>query len=460
MNEENKFDSNYIIKAFENNPISILKDDNKKILFKALDIAKAIGIKNIAQNIQNYDEDEKVLCKAYDLRGCQQDTTFLTSQGVYRLLYNSKKEIAKQFRKWSGAILDDIIFNESTELKRKLEEHKKLLEEKCLENIKDKENILLQNYKDRSVVYLILIKDNLYKFGWSNEIQERFKTHKKEIGEIITLVYCIESKNNILLEQQLKDYLKTTIYRKNQKFNNKNQTELIEINDISIIQNKLEFFNKSIYEDKDYLRIQILKLEIEKLKEERLTEKYRIKQIEQLDEDKLEEQLDNELELELELLPENTIDELEIKKLKLETQKERCKIWYEKNKQKKKEYYKMNKEQIQKQRKEYREQNKDKVLEQYKNAHKKQYEKNKEKLLEKSKEYYKNNKEKIDEINKNNYEKNKQNKKEYYRMNKEQIQKRKKEYRKQNKEELNKKAKEYYQKNKEIILTKRKNKKT
>lgn len=124
---------------------------------------------------------------------------------------------------------------------------------------------------------MILIKDNLYKFGWSNEIQDRFKTHKKEIGEMITLIYCIESKNNILLEQHLKDYLLTTkdingqSFRKSQIFKtntgkDKNQTELIEISDISIIQNKLEILNKSIYENKDYLRIQILKLEIEKLK--------------------------------------------------------------------------------------------------------------------------------------------------------------------------------------------------
>ena len=48
--------NNCIIKAFENNPIAILQEnvDNKKVFyFKAIDIGKAIGIKNIAQNIQN-----------------------------------------------------------------------------------------------------------------------------------------------------------------------------------------------------------------------------------------------------------------------------------------------------------------------------------------------------------------------------------------------------------------------
>jgi prophage antirepressor-like protein len=131
MIEEIKQDNNCIVKAFENNPISIIHEniDNKKIYcFKANDIGNVLGILNIRQSIQNYEEDERVVRKVYDPYGTLQDTLFLTSQGVYRLLYNSKKEIAKKFRKWAGNILDDIIFNESNELKRKLEEKDKELE--------------------------------------------------------------------------------------------------------------------------------------------------------------------------------------------------------------------------------------------------------------------------------------------------------------------------------------------
>ena len=92
--------------------------------FRASDIGKVLNLTNIRVSIQNYDEDEQVVRKAYDLRGCEQDTIFLTSQGVYRLLYNSKKEIAKKFRKWVGDILDDIIFNNGIELQKQLEQHK------------------------------------------------------------------------------------------------------------------------------------------------------------------------------------------------------------------------------------------------------------------------------------------------------------------------------------------------
>ncbi len=76
-------------------------NNNKKVYcFRASDIGKALDLTNIRVSIQNYDDDEQVVRKAYDLRGCEQDTTFLTSQGVYRLLYNSKKPIAKKFRRW------------------------------------------------------------------------------------------------------------------------------------------------------------------------------------------------------------------------------------------------------------------------------------------------------------------------------------------------------------------------
>jgi len=150
MIEEIKIDNNCIVKAFENNPISILEEDidNKRVYyFKASDIGKALNLCNIRVSIQNYDEDEQVVRKAYDLRGCEQDTIFLTSRGVYRLLYNSKKEIAKKFRKWAGSILDDIIFNQSKELQRQLEEQKTLVQEK--EKLLLEQNEEINKYKEK-----------------------------------------------------------------------------------------------------------------------------------------------------------------------------------------------------------------------------------------------------------------------------------------------------------------------
>ena len=293
----------------------------------------------------------------------------------------------------SGNILDDIIFNESKELKKQLdkyhlelEQHKKLLGKKTLENIKDKENILLQNYNKKSIVYLILINGILYKFGWSNDIIYRLKTHKKEIGENITLIYCIESKNNILLEHNLKDYLQNTIYRKNQVFNDKNQTELIEIDDVSIIQNKLEKLNKTIYEDKELLKykMKILELENENLK---LKIDYNHQEIQQESKEEIQQE-SKEQESKEQESKEQESKETKNKKQQLE---------------KRREYYKNNKEQFIKSNKKYHEKNKKQILEQ-KREH---YEKNKKQILEQKKEYREKNKKQIVEKKKEYREKNK-----------------------------------------------------
>jgi len=284
MAEEIKEDSNCIIKAFENNNITIIKEDINTFLFKATDIGKILGLTNIRVTIQNFDEDEKCVRNAYTVRG-DKDMIFLTSRGVYRVLYNSKKEIAKKFRKWVGNILDDLVFNQGKELKiqldkfhLELEEKNKLLENTQIKFIQDKQQIMLNSYHLKSIVYLIKIKiikndteTFLYKFGNTDNINRRLKEHQNEIDENLELIYCIESKNNELLEQRLKDYLKTTKYRITKIFKEKSakekvQTELIDINDINIIQNKLFELNKNILEDREKLVIERLKLENENLK--------------------------------------------------------------------------------------------------------------------------------------------------------------------------------------------------
>jgi prophage antirepressor-like protein len=214
-------DNNCIVKAFENNPIAILQEDvdNKKVYyFKGADIGKALHLTNIRQSIQSYDDDEKVVRKAYDPQGTLQDTVFLTSQGVYRLLYNSKKEIAKKFRKWAGNILDDIIFNESADLKKQLQQNEKLLLEKesqLQENSKqhqielqEKETLLQESSKQLSdlqklkvkkwynqdpgdMVYAVKINSGLIKIGKTKNIKDREAHYvNNQVGNMFHIKKC------------------------------------------------------------------------------------------------------------------------------------------------------------------------------------------------------------------------------------------------------------------------------
>ena len=188
-------------------------------------------------SIQNYDDDERGLRKAYTPQGGTQQAVFLTSQGVYRLLYNSKKEIAKKFRKWVGNILDDIIFNNSNELKKRLDEKEQELQTKTM-LLQEKEAIIqeLENKPEtegftRNPGYVYLITDTSkpghYKIGYTSdlnkrlselnvasstytlEVSQRFETYDKEFAEKLIhhalLPYRIQNRkrNGFTSEQTL-----------------------------------------------------------------------------------------------------------------------------------------------------------------------------------------------------------------------------------------------------------------
>jgi prophage antirepressor-like protein/Fe-S-cluster formation regulator IscX/YfhJ len=245
-------DPNCIVKAFQNNNISIIKDEDNKYYFRGSDVAKALEITNIRSSIQNFTSKEKGVRKV-DTLGGPQDIIFLSSHGVYRLLYSSKKKIAENFREWVGDILDDIIFNQSKELQKQLENQRLLLEEQKHLTKREVEMTLKNSFNKRCLVYLIKIILNdeiIYKFGYTDDIVTRLRAHKNQISEDIELVYCIESKDNKMLERLLIDYLEQYKFRIKRTINDKQQTELLKVNDIQMIKNKLIELNKDLENEK------------------------------------------------------------------------------------------------------------------------------------------------------------------------------------------------------------------
>ena len=212
-------DASCIVKAFESNNISIIKDENNKELFRASDVANVLEMSHVYRSTQNFTEKERIVQKC-NTSGGPQDIIFLTTQGVYRLLYMSKKPIAQKFREWVGDILDDIIFNNSIELTKKLKEKENeilLLKEKSNNELEEKEHQLAaalkavinednkknkllnrrhQNEEKRDVIYLY--KDNkdesnnLYKIGKTKNIPQR-EVHYSNMcknGEVVYIKYC------------------------------------------------------------------------------------------------------------------------------------------------------------------------------------------------------------------------------------------------------------------------------
>lgn len=73
-------------------------------LFRAKDVQSWLGLKNVSRAVANVDEEERLNLKLS--RGGSM--WFLTEEGVYELLMQSRKPIAKQFKKGVKAILHEI----------------------------------------------------------------------------------------------------------------------------------------------------------------------------------------------------------------------------------------------------------------------------------------------------------------------------------------------------------------
>lgn len=73
-------------------------------LFLAKDVANWIDNKNVSQMLKVVDDDEKGIYNVYTLGGIQK-TWFLTEDGLYEVLMQSRKPIAKQFKKKVKEIL-------------------------------------------------------------------------------------------------------------------------------------------------------------------------------------------------------------------------------------------------------------------------------------------------------------------------------------------------------------------
>ena len=81
--------------------------DIENPLFLAKDVAEWIEHSNPRMMLQKIDEDEKVVNNVYTLGG-NQEAWFLNEDGLYEVLMQSRKPIAKQFKKEVKKILKQI----------------------------------------------------------------------------------------------------------------------------------------------------------------------------------------------------------------------------------------------------------------------------------------------------------------------------------------------------------------
>jgi len=217
-----------IIKAFNDNKFNTeinIQGTFDEPLFRASDIGKVLEIVNIRQDLKNLEDSDKHGVYITDSIGREQETTFLTEKGLYKILFRSRKPIAKQFIDWVCEVIKEIRINGSYTLKQEIEELKLSLDKKDTEVEKN----LINLYTGKKVLYLGKTEENIIKFGIADDLYDRTLTHKREIGKNYTVVYVIESEFNRDIESLIKKRFKK--YRIEKVYSHKNQTELILLNE-------------------------------------------------------------------------------------------------------------------------------------------------------------------------------------------------------------------------------------
>ena len=84
--------------SYGSNTVRTVKLDGQ-IWFVAKDVADILGIQNIRQNVSDFNDDEKGVCKIYTPGG-EQEMLCLNEPGLYRLIFRSNKPEAKTFQDW------------------------------------------------------------------------------------------------------------------------------------------------------------------------------------------------------------------------------------------------------------------------------------------------------------------------------------------------------------------------
>lgn len=72
--------------------------------FVAADVCTALGLKNSRQSLASLDDDEKGVCIT-DTPGGRQQVATVNESGLYTLIFRSRKEGAKRFKKWITAVV-------------------------------------------------------------------------------------------------------------------------------------------------------------------------------------------------------------------------------------------------------------------------------------------------------------------------------------------------------------------
>ena len=206
INEDN-YKKSLLVKQFNGLNIQVY-GTYEEPLFKAKDVGDLLGIDQIRKTIQNLDEEDKVIKPGNTVTGLQEQW-FLTENGLYEVLFISRKPIAKQFKKWVKDIIKEIRLRGKYDLEEKLKEQQQLLQAKELEHQQTQQELV--KYKEKTYeaiektghVYVIKTDaQGAYKVGKTKDVVSK-RIRGLQTGNVddIQVLLDFETNNADLLER-------------------------------------------------------------------------------------------------------------------------------------------------------------------------------------------------------------------------------------------------------------------
>lgn len=303
IQEEQQQENSLIIKQFEELNIPIY-GTYEEPLFKAKDIGELLDLKNIRESIKNYNSKQKCEYSLTDAIGRNQNTTFLTEQGLYKVLMKSKKPIAEKFQDWVCQVIQEIRL--TGEYKNK----------KSIEN-ETKSTTLIQHFTDKRIVYLGVVKEledyTIVKYGCTKMIKDTLNRHRNTYGSNFYFIYMTECEKHDELERSIQTHSDLT-NRHIKEYDGNQRNELIKI-DKEYDSNKLINLIETMKNAMNSIPLELLLLkELTKQKEIETKQK-------ELDNVKfIEETKQKEIQVNLEIRKLELEYQLELRKLELQIQ--------------------------------------------------------------------------------------------------------------------------------------------
>lgn len=220
-------ETSLMVKQFENLNINIY-GTYENPLFKAKDIGELLEMSNIREVIKNFNNKQRCDVSLTDAIGREQKTTFLTEQGLYKVLMKSRKSIAEQFQDWVCEVVEEIrkrgkydleeqLKLKDIETQRLLEEKNKQLQEKELELVKYKEKVY-EEIEKTGHIYVIKT-DGGTKVGKTKDaVKKRIKGLQTGNMNDIQVLLDFKTSNPDLLERTVHYILERYRCNSNREF--------------------------------------------------------------------------------------------------------------------------------------------------------------------------------------------------------------------------------------------------